>query len=128
MAALRVKLMDFIKPGTALGRHVHLAADDGFDSLCLAGAVEINRAVHHTVVCDRAGGLPHLLDDLRQIPDAAGSVQEAIFCMDMQMDKRHGHYSSLSASPQYGQYRGTPGRRPTVSPPPQWGQRMAWEP
>ena len=83
MAALGVEFMDLVKPGAASGRHIHLTADDGLDSLRLAGAVKIDDAVHHAVVCDGTGILPHGLHDLRQIPDAARAVQQAVFRMHM---------------------------------------------
>ena len=83
MAALGVELMDLVEPGPALGRHIDLAADDGLDALRLAGTVKVDGAVHDAVVRDGAGVLPHGLDDPRQVPDAAGAVQKAIFRMDM---------------------------------------------
>ena len=83
MAALGVELMDLVEPGPALGRHIDLAANDGLDALRLAGTVKVDGAVHDAVVRDGAGVLPHGLDDPRQVPDAAGAVQKAIFRMDM---------------------------------------------
>ena len=83
MAALGVKFMHFFKPGAASGRHIHLAADDGLDPLRFAGAVEVDGAVHDAMVRDGAGSLPHPLDHLGQVTDAAGAVQQAVFGMDV---------------------------------------------
>jgi len=89
MPALRVKLVNLIKPGTALGCDIDLTADDRLDPLCLTGPVKVDNTVHDTVVCDGAGGLAHGLHGLRQVPDTAGAVEEAVFRMDVQVDKGH---------------------------------------
>ena len=83
MAALGVELVDLVEPGAALGRHVDLTADDGLDALRLAGPVKVDDAVHDAVVRDGTGGLPHGLHHAGQILDAAGTVQKAVFRMDM---------------------------------------------
>ena len=83
MAALCVEFVDLIKAGTALRRDIHLAADDGLHALCLTGAIEINGAVHHAVVCDGAGSLPHLLHHFGKVFDAAGTVQQTELRMHM---------------------------------------------
>ena len=72
MPGLSVKLMLFVEAGAA--GHVHLAADHRVDTLRLAGPVEVDGAVHGAMVSDGAGSLPHLLDQLWQITDAAGAV------------------------------------------------------
>ena len=69
--------------------HIDLAPDNRLHALGLAGAVEIHRAVHHPVVRDGHGGLPQLLDVLRQPLNPARAVQQAEFGMDMQVDKGH---------------------------------------
>ena len=51
--------------------------------LRLARAVKIDRAVHHAVVGDGAGGLPHRLDELGEVADTARAVEQAVFGMDM---------------------------------------------
>ena len=83
MTALGIELMDLVEPGPALGCDVDLTADDGLDPRRLAGPVEIDDAVHDAVIRDGAGGLAHALDDLRQVLDAAGAVQEAKLRMHM---------------------------------------------
>ena len=70
-------------------RKVDLAADDGFDSRSFGSFIEINAAIHNTVICDRDGSLPQLFDPVHHTADAAGTVKEGVFCMDMQMYKTH---------------------------------------
>ena len=96
VAALRIKFMNLVKPGPPLGGHIDLTADDGLDALGQTGAIKINDAIHNAVVCDGTGGLPHLFDGFRQIPNPAGTVQKAVFSMDMQMHKRHGFPSPFT--------------------------------
>ena len=81
MAGLVVEFMLLVK-ARARG-DVHLAADDGLDALGLAGAVKVDRTVHHAVVGDGAGGLSHRLDELWKVADAARAVEQAVFGMDM---------------------------------------------
>ena len=83
MAALSVELVDLLKPGASLWGDVDLAADDGLDALRLTSPVKVNDAVHDAVVRDGAGGLPQVLHDPGQVLDAAGTVQQAVFRMDM---------------------------------------------
>ena len=85
MARLRVKFMLLIK-ARARG-NIDLAADDGLDALGLTGAVKIDRTVHHAMVGDGAGGLPHRLDELWKVADAARTVKQTVFGMDMQMSE-----------------------------------------
>ncbi len=89
VAALPIQLIDLVKAGPAGGRDVHLAADNGLDALPLAGAVEVNCAVHDPVVCDRHGGLAQLLDPAGQSVDLAEAVQQAVLRVDVEVDKGH---------------------------------------
>ena len=89
MAALPIQLIDLVKAGPAGGRDVHLAADNGLDALPLAGAVEVDCAVHDPVVCDRHGGLAQLLDPAGQSVDLAEAVQQAVLRVDVEVDKGH---------------------------------------
>ena len=82
-----VELVLLLEPGP--GRHIDLAADDGLDSLGLAGLVEVHRPVHDAVVGDGHGVLPQLLHPLHQPRDAAAAVQKTELGMDMQMDEGH---------------------------------------
>ena len=92
MAGFGIKFMHLIKAGTA--GHIDFTADDRMDALRLTGTVKIDGAVHDAVVRDRHRRLPHLLDQLRQVTDTAGAVEQAIFRMNMEMCKRHTVYSS----------------------------------
>ena len=87
MAALRIQLMDLVKPGPAGGRDIDLTADNGLDSLFFAGPVEVDGAVHDAVVRHRHGGLPQLLDPSGQAVNPAEAVQQAVLCVDMEMNK-----------------------------------------
>ena len=62
---------------------IDLAADDGLDPLGAAGLVKGDGAVHHTVVGERDGALPQLLDALGQLVRAAGAVEQGIFAVDV---------------------------------------------
>ena len=48
-----------------------------------------NAAVHNAVVRDGHRRLAQLLHQLRQVPDAAGAVQQAVLRVDVQMGKGH---------------------------------------
>ena len=63
--------------------NVHLAADNGLDICCLGGFIEIDTAVHNTVVGDGDGILTKLLHPVHDAADPAGTVQEAVFRMHM---------------------------------------------
>ncbi|MPN04411.1 hypothetical protein SDC9_151649 [bioreactor metagenome] len=83
MAALRIELVLLVKPGPSSGRDIDLAADDGLDARVLAGAVKVDHTVHDPVVRDGAGGLAHLLQDSRQLLNAARAVQQAELRMNV---------------------------------------------
>ena len=80
-----VDLVDSVKPGP--GGHVDLAANDGLDARSLGRPVKVHRPVHHPVVGDRHGGLPQFLGPGHQALNPAGTVQQAVFRMNMKMDK-----------------------------------------
>ena len=82
-----------------VGAHVHFAADHGMDALCLAGLVKIDRAVQHAVVRDGAGVHAQRLQALGQLADAAGAVQQAVFAVQVQVRKCHGHTSPVLIIP-----------------------------
>lgn len=63
--------------------HIDLAANDGLDTRRLTGAVKVDHAVHHAVIRNGAGSLPHGLDDLRQLLDLAESIQQAELRMNV---------------------------------------------
>ena len=80
-----IQPVDLIEAGA--GGHIDLAADDGADALLFALLVEIDDAVHDTVIGDGDGGLAQGLGALDQPLDAAGAIEEAVFAVDVQMDK-----------------------------------------
>ena len=84
---LRVQLIGFVQPGAP--GHIHLAPDDRVDALGLAGPVKVDGAVHNAVVRDGHRRLAQLLHQLRQVPDAACAVQQAVLRVDVQMGKGH---------------------------------------
>ena len=67
----------------AAAGYIHLTADDGLHCCSLGGLVEINTAVHDTVVGDGNGTLAQLLHPIHHAADAAGTVQKAVFRMNM---------------------------------------------
>ena len=83
MAGLGIELVGLLKPGAAPGGHIHLAADDGLDALGLTGPVEVDDAVHHSVVGDGHRRLAQLLHPLDQLFDAARPVQQGELRMQM---------------------------------------------
>ena len=84
---LRVQLIGFVQPGPP--GHIHLAPDDRVDALGLAGPVKVDGAVHNAMVRDGHRRLAQLLHQLRQVPDAAGTVQQTVLRVDVQMGKGH---------------------------------------
>ena len=69
--------------------HIHLAADNGLDARRLGGFIKIDTAVHDPVVRNGHTVLAQFLHPVHQAADAAGPVQQAVFRMDVQIDKAH---------------------------------------
>ena len=86
MIGLAVKRRILVEAGA--GGNIDFAADDRMDARSLSRLPEQHSAVEHAVIGDRNGGLPELLDALHKLLDAAGAVEQRIFCMHMQMHKR----------------------------------------
>ena len=80
-----VDLVDLIEPGA--GGNVDFAADDGLDARFFGRFVKLHTAVHDAVVGAGDGRLPALLHAVHQLVDAAGTVQQAVFRVDMEMDE-----------------------------------------
>ena len=72
MTGIPVQLMHLIQ--AAARGHIDLAANDGFDARTLAGTVEINHAVHDTVIRNGHGSLPQFLYPIHELADATGTV------------------------------------------------------
>ena len=75
---------------SALGRDIHLAADDGLDARALGEAVEIYRAVHAAVVGHRQALHAQLAGAVDKRLKAAQPVQHGVFGVYVQMGE-HGH-------------------------------------
>ena len=66
----------FVK--AALGRNIHLAADDGLDAVAGRGAIEVDRAEHIAVVGHGHRGHAVLGHARHQMRDLIGPVQQAV--------------------------------------------------
>ena len=69
--------------------HIDLTADNRFDPRCLGCFIEINTAIHNTVIGNGNRILPQLFDPIHHAVNAAGTVQETVLTMDVQMHKTH---------------------------------------
>ncbi len=76
-----------VKPGP--GRHIDLTADNRLNSRIFTGTVKVDHAVHHAMVRNRQTVHSQRLRLGRQLRNLAGTVQQAVFRMHMQMCKRH---------------------------------------
>ena len=83
-----VDLIYLVKAGA--GGHIHLTADDGLDASLFCSLIKLHAAVHHAVVGAGNGGLSALFYTIHQLVNAAGTIQQAVLCVDVQMDKRPG--------------------------------------
>ncbi len=72
---------------TGRGRHIDFAPDDRFDPLGTAGVVKSNRSVEHAVIGQGNRILPAFFDALRDLFDTAGTVEKAVFAVQVQMNK-----------------------------------------
>ena len=77
---------------------INLTANDGLDPGGFGGFVKINTAVHHAMVCNGNGVLPQLLYPVHHPVNPAGTVQETVFCMHVQMNKTHTFSSDASST------------------------------
>ena len=77
--------VDLVKPRP--GGHIYLTAYDGFYACFFGSLVKLHAAIHNSVVGTSNGGLSTFLDALHQLIDPAGTVQKAVFCMQMQVDE-----------------------------------------
>ena len=80
-----IDLVHLIKAGA--GGHIDLTADDWLDARLFGRLVKLHTAVHHTVVGAGNGSLAALLHPIHQLVNAAGTVQQTVFCMDMEVDE-----------------------------------------
>ncbi len=87
-----VQLVLLLEPGT--GRDIYFTPDNQLDTGLFAELIQLNNPIHHPVVGDGDGTLSQFLCPGRDVPQPAGAVQQAVFGMQMKMDKRH-HGTSL---------------------------------
>ena len=80
-----VDLVHLVKTGA--GSYIDFTADDGLDARLFGCLIELHTAVHDAVVGAGNGGLAAFLDAVHQLVDAAGTVQQTVFRMDVQVDK-----------------------------------------
>ena len=83
-------IVDAVNPvGQLAASHIHLAANDRLDTCGLGSLIKVNTAVHHAVIGEGHRILTKLLDPVHHTADPAGTVQEAVFTVNMQMYKTH---------------------------------------
>ena len=78
-----VDMAHFIK--AAARGNIHLAPDDRLDSGRLGRFVKLHAAIHYAVVGNGCRCLPHFFQMIKHTVNAAGTVQQAVFCMHVQM-------------------------------------------
>ena len=84
--------------GEALLRDVHFAADHRMHALGFGAVVKLHRAEKISVIGHRHGGHLLLDDEIHQLTDLAGAVEQRIIGMAMQMDERRRRTHLLSRS------------------------------
>ncbi len=82
---------------------VELAAEDGLERLFVHGVEEVDGAVDVAVVGDGGGGLADLGEVLGELVDVAGTVEERVVGVEMEVGELCGHEGSLL--PGYGWQR-----------------------
>ena len=80
---LAVRLIQTASPG-----YIYFTSDDWLDSLRHTLFIQINCSVHGTVICNSQCSLSHFFYMGNQLLDSACSVKEAVFRMNMKMNKR----------------------------------------
>ena len=78
------------------GRDIDLASDDRLDADLLRLLIKIDHPVHHAMVGNGHGGLSEAFGIFQHPVDPAGAVEQAVFGMKMEMDKRFHGCSSPS--------------------------------
>ena len=79
MTAFGVELPRTVETRAASRGDVDLTADNGLDSGVLTGAVEVDDAVHHAVVGNRASRLSQFFQAFREFPYPARAVEQTVF-------------------------------------------------
>ncbi|CAB4568185.1 unannotated protein [freshwater metagenome] len=74
--------------GAMIMGHVGLGTQDGFDSLLLTFLVEVDNAVHISVVCDPQRGLTIFNCFADEFIEACRAIEHGIFGMNVEVCKR----------------------------------------
>ena len=82
---IAIDLVHLIKAGA--GGNIDFAADNRLDARLFSRLVKLHTAVHNAMVRAGNSGLSALFYALHQLVDAAGTVQKAVFRMDVQMNE-----------------------------------------
>ena len=69
--------------------YIDFTANDWLDAFFLTGFVEIDRTIHDAMVGDGQGIHAEFLRPVSDLTDLGGTVEQRIFRMDMQVDKRY---------------------------------------
>ena len=85
MIRMAVQLMNIVKACAAC--NIYLAADNRLYSFCKTFIIKINCSKHNAVIGDCGGSLSKLNGMVYDITDTAGSVQQTVFTVKMQMYK-----------------------------------------
>ncbi len=86
-----VVAVGFALDADALLRDVDFAADDGVDAVVLGVVVELDRAEEVAVIGHGDGGHFLLGDDLHELRDLAGSVEQRVVGVAVKMNERVRH-------------------------------------
>ena len=73
--------------------HIDLASQDGLNAGLPGSFIKINDSIHHTMVRDSHAVHAKLLCPGCQLLDFTGTIQKAVFRMDVQMGKCHSLFS-----------------------------------
>ena len=68
---------------------IDLASNDGMNALCLCFLIKSDSAVHHTVISNGNRIHPEFFRTSDELLDSAGSVEQTVLGMHMQMGKGH---------------------------------------
>ena len=81
MIGIIIHTVDTVGNGAA--GHIDLTANNRLDTGSFCRLIEIDTAIHNAMVGNGNGGLSQFLDPVHHTADAAGAIQEAVFCMNM---------------------------------------------
>ena len=70
--------------------HIHLVADDRLEIRSLTELQQLNRAVHHAVICQRDGRHAQLLRPLHHRRQLRRAIQKAVVAVVVERNESHG--------------------------------------